>query len=476
MATVTSLGVGSGLDLESMVTKMVDLEKSPLTQLKTKAATVNAKISAFSQIKSLVSPLADAASSLNSLTTWNAVSTSSSNSAAVTASAIGGTVASSFSVQVQNLAKPQDYASAALTPSGAAVGSGTLTLTLGTWTPPAGVTPASFAPGAAAGVDISVSATDTITDIASKINGSTAGVTATVLTDASGERLLLRSKATGAVSGFQLSVNDTDGNNTDAAGLSRLVNGSSISQYAEDAKATLNGIAVTSSTNTFSNVVSGVSLTVAQVTTSAVTVSVSKDMSAIKSGIDKFVAAYNKLNDMLNDLTKYDPGTKSAGLLQGDSTAVNLQTAMRRMLSSVTSGGSLGRLADIGITQLEGGNLDVNSTKLSAALDTKLSDVKNLFKADTGNSNTSGVAVKFKSFTQGLLASSGFFSSKDATLKSQLSQNTKDQAAVNDRVSRFETALRRQYSTLDANVANMKRLNDYVTQQITAWNKSSNGN
>lgn len=474
MATVTSLGVGSGLDLESMVKKFVDLESAPLTRLQTKAATVNAKISAFSQIKSLVSPLSDAASSLNSLTTWNAVATSSSNSSAVTASAIGGTAASTFSIQVQNLAKPQDYASAALTPSGGAVGAGTLTLKLGTWTPPVGVTPASFAPGSAAAVDITVSATDTVTDIASKINGSAAGVTATVLSDASGERLLLRSKSTGAVSGFDVSVTDADGNNTDAAGLSRVVAGSSVTQYAEDAKATLNGIAVSSSTNTFSNVVSGVSLTVAQVTTSAVTVSVSKDMSAIKGGIDKFVAAYNKLNDMLNELTKYDAGTKSAGLLQGDSTAVNLQTAMRRMLSSVTSGGSLGRLADIGITQLEGGNLDVNSTKLSAALDTKLSDVKNLFKADTGNANTSGVAVKFKSFTQGLLASSGFFSSKDATLKGELAQNTKDQSSVKDKVSRFETALRNRYATLDSNVANMKRLNDYVTQQITLWNKNGN--
>src|SRR3990167_8923557 len=100
MATISSPGIGSGLDVKSIVSQLVALEKQPLTKLKVEAATVNTKISAFAQIKSLVSGLYDAASTLNSLTTWNAVSTSSSNAAAVSATAIGGTAANSFSVQV----------------------------------------------------------------------------------------------------------------------------------------------------------------------------------------------------------------------------------------------------------------------------------------------------------------------------------------------------------------------------------------
>jgi len=473
MATISSLGVGSGLDLESMVTKLVDLEKTPLTTLKTQAATINAKISAFGQIKSLTSPLADAASSLNSLTTWNSVSTTSSNTSAVTATAIGGTAPTTFSVSVQKLAKPQDWASDVMSPAGGLVGGGTLTITTGTWTPPDSLNPASFAAGATAGVSITVDPTDKLADVASKINSANAGVTATILTDTTGERLLLRSKETGAASGFDVAVSDSDGNDLDAAGLSRLTVGSSISQYAEDAAATINGIAVTSSSNTFSNVVSGVSLTVAQETTSAATVTVAKNYTGIRSGIESFVKAYNDLNTMLNDATKYDPGTGTAALLQGDSTAVNLQTAMRRMLSSATTGGTYTRLADIGVSQLQGGNLEIDSTKLTAALEANLTDVKNLFKADHGNTDASGVALKFKNFTSGALAATGAFSSKDTSLKSQLAANGKDQTRVNDKVTRFEKALRTRYSSLDAQVASLKALNSYVTQQITTWNNSS---
>lgn len=473
MATISSPGIGSGLDIKSIVSQLVALEKAPLTALGVQAATVNAKISTFSQIKSLVSPLSDAAGRLNSLVTWNAVGTSSTNTKAVTATAIGGTAPTSFNVEVQNLAKPQDSASAPLLPVGGLVGAGTLTLTPGKWTPPVGVTPASFAAGTGTPVSITIAATDKLVDVASKINGANAGVTATVLNDASGERLLLRSKATGADNGFQLSVADSDTNNTDALGLSRLTVGSTMTQYGQDAAATINGLPVTSATNTFSNVVSGVSLTVAEVTTAAATVTVSKDTSAITSAVNGFVEAYNALNDALNEVTKYDPSTKSGSLLQGDAAAIGLQSAMRGILQSSTSGSAYKRLADIGITQQLGGNLAVDATKLNTALTTKLDDVKSLFKIDNNNTLTNGVALKFKTFSQGLLASDGMFSTKDASLKRALDANTKDKARVNDKVARVEAALNRKYSALDAQVSNLNALNAYISQQVTTWNKST---
>lgn len=473
MATISSPGIGSGLDIKSIVSQLVALEKAPLTALDVKSATIQTKISAFSQIKSLVSPLSDAASTLNSLTTWNAVTTSSTNGKAVTASAIGGTAATTFSVEVQSLAKPQDTASATLSPVGSAVGAGTLTLTLGKWTPPVGLTPASFAPGTATPVEITISASDKLVDVASKINGSNAGVTATVLTDASGERLLLRSKATGEENGFQLSVADADTNNNDALGLSRVTVGSTVTQYAGNAAATINGIPVSSATNTFANVVSGVSLTVGEVTTTAATVTVSKNTSGITSAIDGFVKAYNELNDSLNELTKYEPGTKSVGILQGDSTATGLQYALRGMLQNVTKGSAFSRLADIGITQQLGGNLAVDSNKINAALDAKLDDVKSLFKAENSDPTTNGVALRFKTFAAGLLATDGFFKSKDDSLKRTLDANAKDKVRLNEKVARVEAALNRRYSALDAQVASLNALNSYITQQVTTWNKSS---
>lgn len=473
MATISSPGIGSGLDVKSIVSQLVALEKAPLTALDVKTATVQAKISTFGQIKALVSPLADAASTLNSLTTWNSVSASSSNTSAVTATAIGGTAPTSFSVAVQSLAKPQDTASAAMLPLGGVVGAGTLTITPGVWTPPNDPTPASFAAGTATPFDITVSATDKLVDVASKINGANAGVTATVLNDASGERLLLRSKATGAENGFQLSVVDDDANNLDASGLSRLTVGSTVTQYGADAKATINGIAVSSSTNSFANVVSGVSLAVAEVTTSPATVTVTKNTGAITSAIDDFVSAYNTVNDALNEVTKYDADTKSAGLLQGDSTAIGLQRALRGMLQSQTVGAAFSRLADIGITQALGGNLTVDSTKLSAALESNPDGVKNLFKIDNGNISTNGVALRFKAFAQGLLATDGYFSTKDASLKRSLEATAADKTRVNEKVARVEAALNRRYSALDAQISNLNALNAYVAQQVTTWNQST---
>jgi flagellar hook-associated protein 2 len=458
MATISSQGIGSGLDVKSIVSQLVALEKQPLTKLQTTAAVINTKISAFGQVKSLVSALSTAAGTLNSLTTWNAVSATSSQSSAVTATAVGGTSSNVFAFQVTALAKAQSYSSAALpTPAGTPFGSGTLSITMS---------------GAAAPVDIVVAATDSISEIASKINGSGAGVTAAVLNDVAGERLLLRSKTTGVANGFTVGVTDDDTNHTDAAGLSRLVSGAT-TVAALDAAATVNGsIPVTSATNTFSNVISGVTLTAKEIMTSAADITVGENRSAITGAIDGFVKAYNDLNQMLQELTKYDSTTKTAGLLQGDTTAVSLQNAIRGVMQSTTSGSSYARLADIGITQALGGDLSVDSTKLSAALDNG-TEVKKLFTIDNSNTLTNGFALKFKKFSDGLLATDGFFSTKDSSLKRSLEANSKDQTRLNEKVARVEAALNRRYSALDTQMASLTALNAYVAQQVTLWNKST---
>lgn len=456
MATISSPGLGSNLDVKSIVSQLVALEKKPLDTLKLQAATVQTKISAFGQIKSLVSTLSDTLGKLTSVTGWNAVNATSSNSSAVSVSAVGGTLPTTFNVEVSVLAKAKATASAAVLPVGGAVGAGTLT----------------FTPVSGTAVDVAVTATDTVSAVASKINGANAGVTATVLSDASGERLLLRSNSTGVSGGFTLSVADDDGNNADAAGLSRLVVGTTTTTAATDAAATVNGIPVTSSTNTFSTTVSGVTFNALQVTTAPVEISISKSTTDIQKNIDAFVAAYNAINDVLNEATKYDAATKGAGLLQGDSTALALQNSLRSAIQSVTTGSSVfTRLTDVGITQQRGGNLAVDSAKLSAAL-ANTDELKNMFRS-TGGGAADGVAVKIKAVTTSLLSSSGFFQTKDASLKLSLSQNAKNQLQVNERVTKFEANLNARYSALDTKMASLNALNAYVSQQVTTWNKST---
>jgi flagellar hook-associated protein 2 len=466
MATISSPGIGSGLDIKSIVSQLVALEKQPLTNLKLQATTVQTKISTYGQIQSLVSTLSDTVGNLASVTGWNAMNAASSNSNAVSASAIGGTQPTSFSVEVQTLAKAQNTASAAILPVGGPIGAGTLSLAIGKWSG----APATFAIGSAAAVDIAISATDTVSDVASKINGANAGVNASVLSDATGERLLLRSKATGVNAGFQLSVSsDADGLPADAAGLSRLVTGNTMTQ-ATDAAATVNGIAVSSATNTFDKTIAGVTFTASQITTAPVDISISQDNSSILSNVNDFVKAYNALNDVLNDATKYDAATKTAGLFQGDSSTLGMQSALHAAVQAVTTGSKVfHRLADVGITQLRGGDLTVDGTKLNAAMANR-DEMKALFR-NNGGGAADGIAVKLKTLSSNMLSSSGFFKLRNDSYQAELDRNAKEQARVNTHASDVEAQLNLKYGALDAKMSSLNALNAYITQQVAAWNK-----
>ncbi|MEN9436418.1 MAG: hypothetical protein RIR09_1073 [Pseudomonadota bacterium] len=457
MAAISSTGIGSGLDVKSIVSQLVALEKQPLVNLKSQAATVQTKISAYGQLQSLISTLSDAAGSLASVTGWNTVKATSSDSASVSASAVGGTSPTAFSVEVSVLAKAKSTTSAVVAPAGSAVGAGTLSLSL----------------ASGSSVSLTVSASDTVANVASAINGAGAGVTATVLTDGSGDRLLLRSTGTGVAAGFTLAVtSDADGNAADAAGLSRLVVGTTTTQAGVDAAATVNGIPVTSATNTFANSVAGVTFTAVKVTTAPVDITITKDNTQVSSNIDAFVKAYNAINELLSDVTKYDATTKTAGLLQGDSSALKLQSSLRGALQSVTTGSQVfSRLADVGITQQRGGNLAVDSAKLASAMG-NVDELKNLFR-NTGGGSSDGIAVKIKSLASNLLSSDGFFTTKTYSLQRALDSNAKDQDRVNARASTVEASLTRRYSALDAQMASLNALNAYIAQQVTSWNKNT---
>jgi flagellar hook-associated protein 2 len=192
----------------------------------------------------------------------------------------------------------------------------------------------------------------------------------------------------------------------------------------------------------------------------------------MKDAINAFVSAYNEINQTLQDQTKYESGTKTAGLLQGDSTAVGLQRALQGMLQSVSSGSAYARLADIGVTAERGGNLTVDSAKLSTALNNG-TEVKKLFLTNNSNDLTNGIGLKLKKFTTGLLAINGFFSTKDSSLKRALDANAKNQQSVNDKATRLEASLTRRYSALDAQMATLNGLSTYINQQVTQWNKST---
>lgn len=471
MATISSPGIGSGLDVQSIVTQLVALEKAPLTQLKTQATSLQTRLSTYGTIKSQVSALGDAATKLSTSKGWNAVTATSSNASAVGVTASSGAPASSFSIAVQQLAKAQSTASTAVA-ADTAMGTGSMTIELGSWSGNA------FTAGSGTPVTVTIgTGEDSLAEIAAKINDADAGVSATVLKDASGERLLMRSTETGATTGFRISVTDDDGNNTDASGLSRLgyaagnANGMSQTQAGQNALATVNGVSISSTTNRLTNTLPGLTLQLSQVTTAPVEVDVSTDMAAIRTNVQAFIDNYNTLNSTIANATRYDASTKVAGALQGDSTATGLQNALRSMMRSVTGSTPFSRLSDIGIEMQTGGKLTLDSEKFDAALG-DLDGLKSLFTATTGTATTEGFGLKVKTFAQGLIDSDGLLSTKTDSIQSSIKRNTLEQDKVNDRAARAETRYLAQYNAMDAAVAKLNGLNSFVAQQITMWNKA----
>lgn len=470
MATISSPGIGSGLDVQSIVSQLVALEKAPLKQLQTQATSFQTKLSTYGTIKSQFSALGDAAAKLASPSGWSAVTATSSNSAAIGVTVAAGAPATSLTMAVQQLAKAQSTASTAVA-TGSGVGSGSMTIELGAWSG------SSFTAGSGTPVSVTINpGEDTLAEIAAKINDADAGVSATVLKDASGERLLVRSKETGQENGFRITVDDDDSNDTDASGLSRLAfsvgnaNGMSLSQSGQNALATVNGVSVSSASNRLADTLPGMTIQLSQVTTAPVEIDVSADTEAVRANVQAFVDAYNTLNSTLSNATRYDAGTKKAGALQGDSTATGLQNALRGMMRSVTSGTPYTRLADVGIELKAGGALALDAGKFDASL-SNLEGLKNLFTVDTGSATTEGFGRKIKTFAEGLIDADGLVSTKASALQKSIDRNGLEQEKVNDRAARAETRYLAQYNAMDAAVAKLSGLNAFVSQQITLWNK-----
>lgn len=473
MATISSPGLASGIDIKGIVSQLVALERAPLQTLQSQATSLKSKVSVYGSLKSMATALGDAADKLAKASNWSGVTATSSDSGAVGVSATGSAQRTSLSVEVQRLAKAQSTASSAVAKD-SPVGSGTLSIQLGNWAS------GSFAAGSAAAVEVNVAADDSLSEIAAKINDAEAGVSATVLRDASGERLLIRSNETGEVNGFRIQVTDDDGSGTDANGLSRLAydpgtaSGMSLSQAGLNAQATINNVAISSASNTLSDNLPGLTLTLSKETTAPVEITVSTDKAAIKKNVEAFVNAYNSLNDLLATTTKYDEASKTAGTLQGDSTAVGLQNALRGMMRSVTASSPFSRLVDVGIEAKQGGKLSIDSAKLDEAMN-DLKGLQDLFTTTGGGSGGTdqGFGLKVKAFTDGLVSANGSLSTRSESLQAAIKRNDREQERVNERATRAEARFLAQYNAMDAAVGQLNSLNAFVAQQITLWNKSS---
>ena len=465
--TISSAGIGSGLDVNSIVTQLMAIEQKPLTVLQTKASTIQTTVSEYGKIKSAVSTLNDLSVKLASGTTWAQTVSSTSDATKVTAST-NGAATGTYTVEVQALASVQTLASSTFAAASPTPGAGTLHIELGTW----GAGQTSFTPktGATA-VDITIAATDTLTDVRDKINASGAGVTAMIMTDASGSRLLMRSTATGADSAFR-----TSGVASLAFDPSAGVTGMTQTQAAANAAATVNGLAVTSTSNTLANIVDGLTLNLVSLTAPATptTITVAIDTASLQKTMADFASAYSALMTMFANDTKYDATTKKAGLLQGDSAVTGLQRQLRAIAGGTTSASTtFTYLSNAGFQIQRDGTMTVDATKLTNALG-NLPELKKMF----ANSNATdpmadGFAKRFRGFTDGVLGINGSLTTRTAGLSDELKRNQTNQDNLSIRLAATEKRMRAQYTALDATMAKLNSTSAYLTQQITAMNATA---
>lgn len=463
MPTITSTGVGSGLDVNSIITSLMTLEQRPLTLLQKQSATVQTQLSAFGTLKGQIAALGDVASRLADKANWNPIRADSSDSTSVTATGTAKATAGRHTLEVQQLAQSQNLVSGNFASPSAVVGTGTLQIQLGSvvggvFTPKAGTNPTSVVIG---------TGSQTLAGVRDAINAANAGLSASIVTSGGVSKLVLRGQD-GAESAVNISVTDSDNNHGDTSGLSALAwtpggtagNGRNLTetQSAQNALYKLDGIDLVSASNSPTDVLEGVSLSLKKVTTAPVSVVLTTDSVAVRKNLNDFVKAYNDLNKLARSQTQSDPSGKSRGPLQADSTAVGVANAMREILRGNVAGLSgVASLSAAGLEVQRDGSLLIKEDKFAALLD-KPDQLAALFaKPKSGtDAQAQGFGLRIKAWADALTNDTGPLASRTEGLQRRQAANDKQQTVEQDRIARTEARLRAQYQRLDTEMSRLK--------------------
>ena len=415
---ISSPGIGSNLDVDNIVKQLMAVEAQPLNTLARKEASYLAKVSAFGTLKGALTTFQTALDALKMPAKFQGVNATAADSTILSGTATSKAVAGSYMVDVTKLAQAQTIATAGQATSTAPIGDGsktTLTFQFGTISggklqsgvyvnDPAAVPPdPTFTQDATqtGGSVVIDSTNNSLQGIRDAVNKANIGVTATIVSDGSGNphHLVYTSNATGATSSMKVSVDrdaaapvgDTalaDLLAYDPAGTQKMTQSSA----AQDTALTVNGIAITARNKSVAEAIQGVTLSINKI--GSTTVNVTRDTAAISNGVSSLVKAYNDLDKTIKTLTAYDATTKTGGSLLGDASVRNIQTQVRAMLGETLTGagGALNNLTQIGVTFQKDGSMALDQAKLTKAIDTSFDDMAGLF-ASIGTSSDS--LVKF---------------------------------------------------------------------------------
>lgn len=480
VGTISSPGIGSGLNVASLVSSLMATEQGPMNTILKQEATDQAKISAYGTLKSALGDLQTAASTLNQSSTFTSVAANVADSSYFTAAPTSGAVAGDYNIQVKALAASQKLVSPAFADPTTVVGAGTLTIDIGkydTSTTPPGFT----AKSGSKPVTITISPdNNTLAGIRDAINGANAGISASIVNDGTGNRLSITTKDSGTANEVRIGVSTSDGSTT---GLSALAYDASSSSgltqnvAAADAHLVVDGLDVYKSSNTITDAVQGITLTLLKTTPSDGTpnkLSLVPDTDKIRTAIDSFVTAYNAVHSQITTLTAYDASTNTASLLTGDATTNGIDAKLRSMVTSTVNTGipGLTSLTDLGVGFQPDGTLKVDTTKRDTILNDPTIDVKKLFV------KTSATMVGVASIMN--TGVSNMIFGNDATINQQLDNLNADvkqqEQRKTDETARLQQVQARytaQYSALDTLIASMNQTQSYLTQQLASIKANS---
>ena len=405
---ISSLGVGSGLDLETLLSNLMTVEQRPLQMLAAKQNSYQTKLSGYSMVQSALSSFKSAVSGLSSISQYQKTTAGSTNTDIATITSSGTAANGTYSLKVSQLAQSQKLVAAGVADQKAVVGEGTITIDFGkiaggTYDPDTGkYTDATFESGSKGLKTIEITdGNNTLAGIRDAINAAGIGVTASIVNDGSGMpyRLALTSDATGEEQSMKISVAG-DQALSDLLAYDPADNaGQNLQQTAaaQNAEFTLDGIRITKPSNSVSDAVEGVTIKLLSADPDkTTTLTVNRDTGAARTAVESLVKAYNDLNTTLKDLTKYNAEEKTASVLTGDSAVRSIQTAMKNMLSTVIAGGEQGyrTLSDVGIAVDKEGVLQIDSSKLGTAIEKNFDAFAAMFAEGGMSSNP---AISFES-------------------------------------------------------------------------------
>ncbi|GAB1233309.1 flagellar filament capping protein FliD [Ferrigenium sp. UT4] len=473
----------TNLDVNSIVTQLMAVERRPINQLDTREAGFQAQLSAYGSIKGAVSGFQTALQGLNSVAKFQALKATVSDASVLTASTTSIAAAGTYAVEVTSLAQAQKLIATGQTSLTDAIGTGATTtisfdlgsISGGTFTAydantgtGGSYTGATFTSQGGTAKTLTIdSSNNTLAGIRDAINVAQLGVTATLVNDGSATpyRLALSSDNPGAANSMKITVSG------DAA-IANLLGydpaaGQNLAETvsARNANLKVDGVAVSKSTNTVSDVIQGVTLTLNKETAvnTPVTLSVTRDTTTLNNSISAFVKAYNDVSGVLNTLSAYDPATKTGAILQGDSTVRTLQTQLRTLLNTATgnSSSALRTLTDIGITIQPDGKLAVNPTKLDRTISGNFNEIATLFTGDKGYLSS------FDTWIKSVLSNNGALAGRTDGIGQTITDIGRRRDALENRLLAIEKRYRAQFTALDVMLSSMNRTSVFLTQQLS---------